>query len=281
MNKLQQLLVIVMATVFASCSSVNTLRNPTTQATLWVQNSAEYEAITTQIYVTALRMLPLAKEDSYWTAYPEQENTDYSNLPPAIILDVDETILDNAPFQARMIKQGKSYNTEDWNQWASEAKADAIAGALEFTQYADKEDIQLFYITNREHDVENPTRKNLEDLGFPVSGGIDNILTKGERENWTSAKTERRKFVARNYRILMVFGDDLNDFIPAKYISGQERSHLVRDYSAYFGRRWFILPNPVYGSWERAMYDFKDELSSKEQKQIKINRLDTKNEEEN
>lgn len=278
MKKLNYLFLFVFITAFGiSCSSTDKLNNPTTQATLWVQNAAEYEAITRQVYASALRNLPLAKEDSYWTADKEQQQSDFSNLPPAVILDVDETILDNSPFQARMIKQGKTYNTEDWNNWVRDQKAEAVPGALEFTQYAADQGIEVFYITNREHKVEDATRKNLIELGFPVSGSMDNLLTKGERDNWTSAKTERRRFIARNYRIIMLFGDDLNDFLPAKDISQEDRSELVDENTQYFGRKWFILPNPVYGSWEQALFEFESDLSDEQRKQMKNKRLDTKN----
>ncbi|NIT55984.1 MAG: 5'-nucleotidase, lipoprotein e(P4) family, partial [Aliifodinibius sp.] len=74
----------------------------------------------------------MAMEDSYWTAYPDQEDQDIRSLPPAIILDVDETVLDNSPFQARMIKQNSSFNLQQWNDWVMEAKANPVPGAVKF-----------------------------------------------------------------------------------------------------------------------------------------------------
>ncbi|MEX0843692.1 MAG: HAD family acid phosphatase [Balneolaceae bacterium] len=274
-------LIILAALVFTSCSTtqnINIEENSTAQATLWVQNSAEYKAIAIQTYSTASRMLSLPLEDSYWTASLNQEESDgYRSLPPAIILDIDETILDNSPFQARMIKQDKTFNIDDWNAWCNEGKADGIPGAVDFTNYAAEKNIAIFYISNRGFEVEEATRRNLIEEGFPVSDTQDNIMTNGEEPGWNSSKIKRRQIIEENYRVLMIFGDDLNDFLPAKDISQEERDSIVERYSEYFGRRWFMLPNLVYGSWDQALFDFESDLSEEERTKILNKRLDTKN----
>ncbi|MEL7834686.1 5'-nucleotidase, lipoprotein e(P4) family [Fodinibius sp. Rm-B-1B1-1] len=260
----------------AGCSSTSTLQHPTTSATLWVQNAAEYKALTTSVYQTATNNLSMALEDSYWTASPKQEDSSLRELPPAIILDVDETVLDNSPFQARMIKQNSSFNLQQWNAWVREANANAVPGAVEFTQQAAEQGVEIFYLTNREAKVEEATRKNLRELGFPLDEDEDRILSNHERENWTSAKTERRAHVAKNHRIIMLFGDDLNDFISAKGISQQQRDELVVANNNRWNRSWYILPNPVYGSWENALYNFDDSLSSAQKDSAKKARLNPK-----
>ncbi len=275
--------------LFASCTSTKVhtsaenqaaaydpLQNATTQAILWGQNSAEYKAIALQTFATAKRMLPLPLQDSYWTASLTQNQNSISHLPPAIILDVDETVLDNSPFQARLILSGGTFSDSLWNDWCREAAADAIPGAVEFTNYAAEQGVTIFYLTNREHVVEEQTRQNLVALGFPVPDTVDVILTKGERANWTSSKVERRNFIEQNYRVIMLFGDDLNDFLPAKDITQQERNSLVAQYAHYLSRRWFILPNPVYGSWEQALFNFDYSLDEDEMRQIRIQHLNTK-----
>jgi acid phosphatase len=241
-----------------------------------MQNAAEYRALTSLVYQTATSNLGMAIEDSYWTAYPNQEGREFQQKTPAIILDVDETVLNNAPFQARMIKQNSGFDPEQWNSWVMEAKADPVPGALTFTKRADKEGIAVFYLTNREAKVEAGTRENLKKLGFPLPEGEDRILSNKERENWTSAKTNRRAFVAENHRILMFFGDDLNDFISAKGISQQKRRKLIEEHQDKWGRQWYVLPNPVYGSWENALYDFDNSLSPIEIDNVKNVRLNTK-----
>ncbi|HET8866527.1 MAG TPA: 5'-nucleotidase, lipoprotein e(P4) family [Gracilimonas sp.] len=278
-------LIIISALAFTSCGTFQNAsedtavpKNTTTQATLWVQNSAEYKALAFQTYNTALRTISLPLEDSFWTASINQkESEDYMSLPPAIILDIDETVLDNSPFQARMIKQNKSFNIEDWNAWVNEANASAVPGAVEFTNYAHEQGVKIFYISNRGYEVEEATRENLIAEGFPVSETMDNIMSNGEEPGWTSSKIQRRQLVENNYRVIMIFGDDLNDFFPAKDINQQKRADLVKQYSENFGRRWFIFPNPVYGSWEDALYDFEDDLTESEKNAIIKKKLNSKN----
>jgi acid phosphatase len=245
-----------------SCASTQTISDseesrpddPSLQATLWVQNSAEYVALNYQTYKTAERILALPLEDSFWTASLNQtDESNYQKLPPAIIMDIDETVLDNSPFQARMVLEGKSYNSEDWNAWCLEANAEAVPGALEFTKNADEQGVTIFYLSNRSYEVEEATRKNLINLGFPVSTSMDNILTNGEQPNWDSSKVNRRKMIEDNYRVIMLFGDDLNDFFSAKEISQSQRENNVVKYANNFGRKWFILPNPIYGSWDSVL----------------------------
>jgi len=272
-------IIILLAMMGWSCGATKpmTLDHPVTNSALWIQNSAEYEAITIQIYETAASNLALPLEDSFWTAAVEQENRSYQKLPPAVILDVDETVLDNSPFEARLIKQNESFTPEKWATWVEEANADPIKGALAFTTYAVSRNVTVFYITNRDHSGEEATRENLEKLGFPLASGKDVLLTKNERENWGSDKSSRRAYVAENYRILMLFGDNLNDFIPAGDVSQQERSRLVEKYKQKWGRKWFMLPNPMYGSWEQALYDFDSTLSDDQVREAKEKKLNTKN----
>ncbi|HKK46180.1 MAG TPA: HAD family acid phosphatase [Balneolaceae bacterium] len=262
---------------FSACSTSSpVLQNPTTSATLWTQNSAEYEALTTSIYQNALSNLGLALEDSYWTAYPNQKSDNLRKLPPAVVLDVDETVLDNSAFQARMIKHNKSFDPKAWNHWVMEANADAVPGALAFTKIAAQKGITVIYLTNRDANVEADTRKNLKKLGFPLADNEDHILSQHEKPNWTSAKTYRRAYVASRYRILMFFGDDLNDFTSAKNITQERRHRLVKANQKKWGKKWYVLPNPVYGSWQSALYNFNNSLSEKEIDNVKQAKLDTK-----
>ena len=258
------------------CSSQRPLQNPTLSATLWVQNAAEFKALTTSVYESAAQNLDSLLRAKNHTAMLEQQDMEYRSLPPAIILDVDETVLDNAPFQARLIKQNESYSPEKWNSWVREEQADAIPGAVRFTQKADAMGITVFYLTNREAQVEMATFNNLDALGFPLKDDVDVLLTKNEEPGWTSAKVDRRKHVAQNYRVIMLLGDNLNDLLDADDISHQERLNLVKKYEPRFGTQWFVLPNPVYGSWEQALYNFED-LPLKEVNRRKMEKLHTKN----
>lgn len=239
----------------SACRSPSLFQHPTTSSTLWMQNAAEYEALSTSIYQAAAAKLGTALEDTQWSAYPPQADKNLRGLPPAIIVDVDETVLDNTAFQVRLINRAENFNIADWNRWVMEAESEAVPGALSFLTFAKKEGVAIYYLTNREAKVEKGTRKNLLKLGFPLSGKGDYILSKGEHSEWTASKENRRSHVASRHRILMIFGDDLNDFLPAGNISQRSRSALVKTHKSKWGERWFILPNPAYGSWESALDD--------------------------
>ena len=228
---------------------------------LWMQTAAERKGSTLQAYRLGERMLDVALEDTDWTAALEQTE-DPSQLPPAVILDVDETVLDNSAFQAELIVEDELFQTEPWNDWCRREEALPIPGAVHFTQYAAERGVVVFYVTNRRHEVEEATRRNLERLGFPLDESSDRLYTRGEKEAWdVSDKGSRRADIASHYRILLLFGDDLNDFVSDGHASVAERDGLVEAHRSYWGSKWIVLPNPEYGSWEGALVDFDYQLS--------------------
>lgn len=269
-------LIAILSAAVIGCSSTSQMHeHPTLQSTLWVQNAAEYDALARQAYASAESYLEAALSDSNWTASTEQADKNVALLPPAVVLDIDETALDNSAFQARMIEQGSEFNPEEWTLWVKEARATEVPGAVQFTNAAARLGIEVIYLSNRDADTEDETRENLRRLGFPLADHDDGVLLQNEEPDWTSAKTERRAYVASRYRILMLFGDDLNDFTYAKNISEEERDQLTTIYSDYWGKRWFILPNPVYGSWVDAMLSFERGLTREERREILIQQLET------
>lgn len=222
-------------------------------AVLWTQTALEYEASALQAYRLAQMQLDAALADPGWTAAIEQQG-DASKLPPAVILDVDETVLDNSYYQARMIRDNTTFAASTWDPWVEEARATAIPGAVEFTRYAAGKGVTVFYVTNRTANLEAATRKNLAAEHFPLSADLDTVLVRGERPEWSaSAKGPRRAFVASQYRILMLVGDDLGDFVVDAAGTPAERRARAAAQSEWWGRRWIMLPNPTYGSWERGI----------------------------
>ena len=243
-------------------------------STLWVQTSVEYAAAARQAYVLATVMLERALEDSSWTAaLAQSEMEDYRTLPPAVVLDVDETVLDNTPYQARLVLEGETYDSESWQDWVREEGADAIPGALAFTQYAAAQGVEVFYLTNRDAEVEPATRRNLRALGFPLDAGQDVILTQGERPGW-EGKEPRRRFVADDYRILLLVGDNYGDFMAGVDTTVEARRTMAAEHAAYWGTRWIVLPNPQYGSWEESLYNFDYSLPAAERLRLKYRTLD-------
>lgn len=240
-------------------------------ATLWSQVSAEYRAAAIQAYRSARRQLARALEDSSWTAATEQD-APYREKPPAVILDVDETVLDNSPYQARLIRLGETYGPETWAPWVREARAPAVPGALSFARFAHRRGVRVFYVTNRDAELEAPTARNLERLGFPMADTLDVLLTEGERPGWDGSKVARREHVADDHRILLLIGDNLGDFTrepqPGRWIRedaavrpGGRPARGPRVGDRRWGRRWIVIPNPVYGSWEEAALEGSGELT--------------------
>jgi 5'-nucleotidase (lipoprotein e(P4) family) len=222
-------------------------------AVIWMQTALEYEATALQAYRLARLQLDAALADPAWTAAIEQTGG-VSKLPPAVIVDVDETVLDNSYYQARMVRDNTAYAAATWDPWVREARATAIPGAREFTQYAAQKGVTVFYVTNRTANLEAATRKNLGAERFPLAEEVDTVLTRGERPEWnTSAKGRRRAHVARDFRILLLVGDDLGDFAVDASGTPPERRARMEPYADWWGRRWIMLPNPTYGSWERAI----------------------------
>ncbi len=231
-------------------------------AVLWVQTAVEFRATALQAYARARQQLDAALADPAWTAALEQ-TADASALPPAVILDLDETVLDNSPFQARAIRaqlaaraggrRAEGFDPVAWDAWCAEAKAGAIPGAVEFLRYARSRGVTPFFVSNRTGPLEAATRRNLATLGIEAGDAPDTVLLRNERPEWSASdKTARRQAVARTHRILLLVGDDLGDFVPADGAVAARAERLVA-HEARWGTQWIVLPNPMYGSWERAI----------------------------
>ena len=234
-------------------ASVDRARNPLLYSVVWLQTSGEYRALSLQAFSAAETALVRALADPGWTAAVEQPSA-AAALPPAVIVDIDETVLDNSPFEARLIEDGGSFTPETWAAWVEERSADPIPGAVDFARQAAARGVTMIYVSNRDAEGETATRDNLIRLGFPVSDATDTVLLRGELEEWKeSDKGTRRAWVAQRYRIIAMIGDDLGDFLPNARVSRQEREAMVDRYRDWWGTRWFVIPNPMYGSWETSL----------------------------
>jgi len=226
-------------------------------AVLWVQTALEYEASALQAYRLAALQLDAALADPSWTAAIEQKG-DASKLPPAVILDIDETVLDNSPSQVRQIREHRGFNEAAWGEWVNERKARPLPGAVEFLTTAAKKGVTVFYISNRDASLAEATLANLRQAGFPVESdsqflGLGTVVDGCEQEG--SEKACRRQLVARSHRVLMQFGDQVGDFVQVTANTRDGRREAIAPYQAWIGERWWALPNPLYGSWEPALFD--------------------------
>ncbi|MXV17598.1 5'-nucleotidase, lipoprotein e(P4) family [Pedobacter sp. HMF7056] len=225
-------------------------------AVLWQQHSGEYRALAYQAYTLArYRLDEILKVRSA--------------KPRCVIVDIDETVLDNAPFQGHELQKGVSYDQNDWLEWTAKASADTVPGALSFLKYAAKKNVQVFYVTNRLKTEFDATLKNLKALNFPFADE-KHLLVKDA----TSDKEPRRKLIAEKYNIVLLCGDNLNDFSDLFYLkSDTDRSSAVDQARAWFGKRFIVLPNPMYGDWEAPLYDYKKGLTEDEKAGKRIEAL--------
>ena len=227
-------------------------------ATLWAQGTVEHDMAYRGIYAQATRQLAVALKQRDWDALPKSERKKPAKgLKPAVIVDVDETVLDNSPYQARLIRDGREFDEFTWDQWCREQRALALPGALEFAQAAAAKGVTVFYLTNRAQHLDEATLANLRSAGFPVAEketvflGLGTVVDGCEANG--SDKGCRRELIGRRYRVLALVGDQLGDFIDVESNTVGARAETVKPYANWFGERWFMLPNPTYGSWDSAV----------------------------
>jgi 5'-nucleotidase (lipoprotein e(P4) family) len=208
-------------------------------AVAFQQTAGEYRALCYQAYNMAKYMLD------------KDLNDRRVNLPRCVVLDIDETVLDNSPYEAKCVLERIAY-PDKWSEWIKRAKAKAIPGAVDFVKYAISNGVEVYFVTNRKDDEREATLLNLKDAGF---GNIEDerLLMKSE----DSSKEPRRLKIKEHRHISLLFGDSLADFtadFDGKH-SSQERKEVVDKLKREFGTRFIVLPNPMYGDWEGAIYD--------------------------
>ena len=216
-------------------------------ATLFQQRAAEKRALSYQAYNTATLMLNNALKSARLTK------------KLAVVVDIDETVLDNSPFEAKSILENSDYPTY-WKEWCELATARPIAGAVEFLTYAESQGVDVFYITNRKIALKDATLKNLQEKGFPFADE-QHLLMK----TTTSNKKPRREIVEKDHHIVLLVGDNLGDFLhDFDGITNQRRYSLTDSLKNEFGNRFIMLPNPMYGGWVNELINNNNDLSKEE-----------------
>lgn len=225
-------------------------------AILWTQRSGERNALAYQAFALARMMLdrdlivPLS-----------------NRIRRAVIVDIDETVMDNSRYQAMLLKTRQNYNAQNWTEWVNRAEATAIPGAVEFLRYAASRGVRVFYSSNRKTIEKEATILNLKKLSFPDVSN-ETVLVQTDLHN--SSKEDRRQSVSRKYRVVLLMGDNLNDFSNVFENSKTVAARLasVERNKNQFGARFIVLPNPMYGDWENAIYGYNFKLTE-EQKAAK------------
>ena len=242
-------------------TSASAVPDDNLNAVAWTQTAVERDLIYLQAYRSAGDELLQALADPTWEALPKGERKSAVADPhrTAVILDIDETVLDNSPYQARLVVNGEGYNEVTWAAWCHEENARAIPGALAFTKLAASKGVTIFYLSNRASDLGETTLDNLRKLDFPIASDEEVFLGLGTFvpgcEQNGSDKGCRRELISRKYRVLMQVGDQLGDFVDVIANTAQGREQAIAPYLDWIGQRWFVLPNPTYGHWESALFN--------------------------
>ncbi|MEE2940250.1 MAG: HAD family acid phosphatase [Planctomycetota bacterium] len=217
-------------------------------ATLFVNASAEYDAACRTVYAAATTALEAKMAARRADA-----------RPAAVVLDVDETVLDNSPYEVRLVQDGTGYPT-GWDEWCNEAAAELVPGVGDFIARARALGVEVFFVTNRKAHLEAGTAENLRRRGVLEERDIDVVLMRGEIPEWTSDKTTRREHVEETHDIVLLGGDNVGDFFAfqAEEPSNAERAREIAARGDRWGVDWFMLPNPMYGGWDEAAigYDY-------------------------
>lgn len=221
---------------------------------LYMQKAAEYRALVYQTFNLARWQLDADLDKKNVKKLPRSEQ----KKPRAIVVDIDETVLDNSPAQAAAIKSRSAFNLKDWYAWGEMRKAKAIPGAVEFLNYAVSRGIKVFYVSNRDEVQKEATMVNLRNAGFTDISAENVLVRQVDAENKPiSTKEPRRQFILQKYRIVMLMGDNLDDLsnvFERKSIA--DRFGEVDKVKNDWGKRWIVLPNAMYGTWESAIYEY-------------------------
>ncbi len=214
---------------------------------LYVQTAAEVRALCYQAFNIAKLRLNAALD------------TLPASKKAAVIVDIDETLLDNSPYEAYLIKTDQSYPA-GWDEWIGKAAAKAIPGAVPFLQFAAQKGADIFYVSNRKIKTLQKTLSNLQKAGFPQATESHLYLRKE-----TSSKESRRQIIAKTHQIILLIGDNLNDFAQVfEKKTVEDRFNETDRLKDQFGKKFIVLPNPMYGEWEGAVYDYHWKMSETE-----------------
>lgn len=177
-------------------------------------------------------------------------------LPPAVIVDIDETVLDNSPYQVTNVALGRIFAPGDWNDWTMRGSAQALPGALAFLHYADSLGCDIYYISNRHISEKNVTIKNLFELRFPDADDAHVLCMDAD-----SDKTKRRAQVQERHTVALLVGDQLRDFDEVfKDRSKNDGKATVEAMRDTLRDYFILLPNPMYGTWLDALSGKVDSL---------------------
>jgi 5'-nucleotidase (lipoprotein e(P4) family) len=225
-------------------TQVVNLADATLYATLYQQQAAEYKALCFQAYnLASLRL--------------NQSVNQKHSKPLAVVVDIDETVLDNSPYQAESILKNISYPA-GWAEWMNMASAIAVPGAVEFLNEAAAKNVEVFYISNRKEEFKEVSLRNLKEKGFPYADSIHLMARTNSND-----KEIRRQKVMEKFDIILLVGDNLGDFNSVfDETNPQTRNDQLLSNQKLFGDRWIILPNACYGTWVSSIPGYSNKINA-------------------
>jgi 5'-nucleotidase (lipoprotein e(P4) family) len=246
------------AILLAACStqkktkSTSIANNGKVWASLWQQRSAEYKALCFQAYNTAKWRLDEALKNP-------------GSKPLAVVTDIDETLLDNSPYDAMRGANNQEFSPETWKSWTAKAVADTVPGAPAFFKYAASKGVAVFYVTNRDEDERAGTVKNLQLYGLPNTDDAHVFLRQK-----ASSKESRRQQILNTYNIVLLCGDNLLDFdmLYDNKPTEQNRQAVTEQLKKEFGSKYIVIPNPSYGDFEGALFNYNYKLTGAQKDSI-------------
>lgn len=220
---------------------------------LWQQTAAEYTALCYQAFnLATLRVNEIPRK-----AFKKEHL--------AIITDLDETILDNSYSEAELIKEGKGYSAADWKRWTNLSAATGVPGAVQFLQYANQKGITIFYVSNRDTSEVKTTLLNLQKLQLPDADTAHMLFLTN-----TSSKEARRQLIMKDFNVVLLLGDNLNDFTQAfEKGSIADRKIETDKVKQEWGKKFIVLPNSTYGEWENALYNYQHNLTPQQKEAMR------------
>lgn len=221
-------------------------------ANLYMQTSAEYRAACIQAYNLATDRL------KFLAPKPTDDK------PNAVVMDLDETVFDNSGFQSFLDREGLTYSDELWQRWETQYPNEVrlVPGAKEFMEKADSMGVVVVLISNRLNKYKSATIDALKHLGLNAGDPDIRILLQED----TSDKTARRNRVMQMFNVALLIGDNLRDFsedfktLKLDFEKPEDRAKAIEvryktvdENAAHFAKDWIILPNPVYGEWQKPL----------------------------
>ena len=223
---------------------------------LWFQRSAEAKAL----YYQAFNIARLRIDENSRTKATRKR---------AVVVDIDETLLNNSPHSVKLIKENEVFPFA-WSDWVNRAEAEPLPGSVEFLTYAVSKGYDVFYVSNRSEATEQEgTVRNLVAKGFPQVTKDHMMLKETE-----SSKNARRIAIGKTHDIVLLMGDNLNDLATVfERLSTEDRASQVGKIKEEFGKKFIVLPNPMYGDWENAVCGYRRGLTDEQKKAMRQSAL--------